>query len=166
LLAKTAHGAPSEPQHTTIKERKKALTMLPCLSGPFAPTASFSSTMRTSPTKLAGNLTHTPINTPIEAICEIRIFFCIHSNLFISIAVAIVTAIPVDVAIVIAVGIPVAVTIAVAISIAVTIAITNAFAVDVAINIAVPIAIPFIITHTPKTLYCQLKLLPIIGNKN
>jgi hypothetical protein len=73
--AKTAHGAPSEPQHTTIKERKKALTVLPCLSRPYPPAASFSSTMRTSPTKLAGDLTHIPINTPIEAICEIWFVF-------------------------------------------------------------------------------------------
>jgi hypothetical protein len=44
--------------------------------------------MRTLPTKLVGNLTHTPINTPIEAICEILIIsntfitFLHHSNCF------------------------------------------------------------------------------------
>ncbi len=85
---KTAHGAPSEPQHTTIKERKKALTILPCLTGPYAPAAYFLSTMRTLPTKLAGNLTHTPINTPIKAIRMILIIFSTfitflhHSNFY------------------------------------------------------------------------------------
>jgi hypothetical protein len=49
--------------------------MLLCLTGPYAPAAYFSSIMRTLPTKLVGNLTHTPINTPIEAIREILIIF-------------------------------------------------------------------------------------------
>ncbi len=73
--AKTARGAPSKQQHTTMKERKKALAMLPCLIGPYAPAAYFLSTMRTSPTKLVGNLTHIPINTLIDTICEILIIF-------------------------------------------------------------------------------------------
>ncbi len=45
------------------------------LSGPYAPAAYFLSTMRTLPTKLVGNLTHTPTNNPIKAICEILIIF-------------------------------------------------------------------------------------------
>ena len=77
---KTACGAPSKQQHTTIKECKKALTIIPCLTGPYAPAAYFLSTMRTLLTKLVGDLTHTPINTPIEAICEILII----SNTFIT----------------------------------------------------------------------------------
>jgi hypothetical protein len=52
--------------------------MLSCLSGPYAPGTSFSSTMMTLPTKLAGDLMHTPINTPIEVICEVLIIFYIH----------------------------------------------------------------------------------------
>jgi hypothetical protein len=92
LLAKTVHGAPSKPQHTTIKERKNALTMLPCLTGPYAPAAYFLSTMRTLPTKLVGDLTHTPINTPTEAICEILIIFYtfitfLHHSEFISVSI-------------------------------------------------------------------------------
>ncbi len=78
LPAKTACGAPSKPQHTTIKECKKALTILLCLTGPYAPAAYFLSTMRTLPTKLVGDLSHTPINTPIKAICKILIFLYIH----------------------------------------------------------------------------------------
>ncbi len=66
--AKTAHRLLAElPQsHNTQPKKnvKKALMILPYLSGPCAPAASFSSTMRTLPTKLAGNLTHTLINTP------------------------------------------------------------------------------------------------------
>jgi hypothetical protein len=148
-LEKTACGAPSKPQHTTIKECKNALMMLQCKSKSYAPAASFSSTMRISSTKLAGNLTHTPINNPIKAICEIRIFFlCMHSILVIAIAVAIITAIAVAVNVVITVGITFAAPIAVAISIAITIAAAKAVAVAVAVNIAVPIAIPFAIAVT------------------
>jgi hypothetical protein len=129
------------------------MTMLPCLPGPYAPAASFSSTMRTSPTKLVGDLAHIPINTPIKAICEIWfIFLCIHSVLVIAISVAIVAAIAVAVALVIAVGITVVATVAVAISIAVAVAIANA----VTINIPVPIAIPFAIAVTILLRYEKL----------
>ncbi len=90
--SQTACRAPSKPQHTTKKEREKALAMLPCFLGPYAPAASFSSTMRTLPTKLAGDLTHTPINTPIEAICEILIIFYsfitfLHHSKFIAVSI-------------------------------------------------------------------------------
>ncbi len=66
--------------------------MLPCLTGTYAPAAYFSSTMRTSPTKLVGDLTHTPINTPIEEIREILIIFYtfitfLHHSEFISVSI-------------------------------------------------------------------------------
>ncbi len=73
--AKTACRAPSKLQHTAKKECKQALMMLLCFSGSYAPTAYFLSTKRTLPTKLAGDLPHTPINTCIKAICEILNIF-------------------------------------------------------------------------------------------
>jgi hypothetical protein len=73
LAGKTAHGAPSKPQHATKKNTEKALTMLPCLTGLYAAITPISKTMRTLPTKLAGNLPHIPIVTRIKAIWEIFI---------------------------------------------------------------------------------------------
>jgi hypothetical protein len=62
------------------KQCKKSLPLLPHLYGPFILVAYFSKTMKTPPTKLASDLTHTPINTPIEAIWVILITFYILST--------------------------------------------------------------------------------------
>ncbi len=43
--------------------------------------ASVSDTIKTLPTKLAGDLTHTPLNTSIKGICEILIIFYIFITL-------------------------------------------------------------------------------------
>jgi hypothetical protein len=56
--------------------------MLSCLPRPHAAAAYIPATAKSTPTKLVGNLTHTPINIPIKAICmildifhEIGVFF-------------------------------------------------------------------------------------------
>jgi hypothetical protein len=59
------------PNHNTSKKMKKVLIMLPCLARPHAAAACIAATARSTPTKLVGNLTHIPIDIPIEAICEI-----------------------------------------------------------------------------------------------
>jgi hypothetical protein len=61
--------------HNTTKKHKKVLTMLLCLPRPYAATAFIPATTKSTPTKLAGNLTYIPIDISIEAICGILDIF-------------------------------------------------------------------------------------------
>jgi hypothetical protein len=78
-VAKTARqqknlaGLP--PNHNTQPKKREKCCALPCLSGPYAVFAPIPKTMRIPPTKLVGDLTHTPMVTPIEAIWKIFITF-------------------------------------------------------------------------------------------
>jgi hypothetical protein len=59
-------------QHTTLKNNM--LTVLPCLPGLYAAAAYIASTTMSTPTKLAGDFTHIPINIPIVAIYMMLVF--------------------------------------------------------------------------------------------